>query len=41
MLVDRRDRGEPALLDQLAEQLGVVDDLVVAAELRVLVGRAC
>ena len=37
-LVDRRDRGQPALLDQPAEQLGVVDDLVVAADLRVLVG---
>ena len=36
LAVDRRDRGQPPLLHQLAQQLGVVDDLVVAAELRVL-----
>src|SRR4051812_20659645 len=36
LAVDRRDRGEPALLDQLAQQLRVVDDLVLAADLRVL-----
>jgi len=36
-LVDRLDRREVALGDELAQQLGVVDDLVVAAELRVLV----
>jgi hypothetical protein len=30
-------RGEPALADQPVEQLGVVHDLVVAAELRVFV----
>ncbi len=36
LLVDRVDRRELALLDQPGQQLGVVDDLVVAAELRVL-----
>jgi uncharacterized membrane protein YebE (DUF533 family) len=35
--VDRRDRDEVSLLDELAQQLRVVDDLVVPAELRVLV----
>ena len=33
-----RGRREAALAHQLGEQLGVVDDLVVAAEVRVLVG---
>src|SRR6476661_181637 len=36
LAVDRGDRREPALLHQGAEQLGVVDDLVLAADLRVL-----
>src|SRR5215203_4637362 len=36
LAVDRRDRGQPALLHQLAEQLRVVDDLVLPADLRVL-----
>ena len=36
LLVDRVDRGELAVLDQPGQQLGVVDDLVVAAELGVL-----
>ena len=39
--LDRRDRDQLALVDQVLEQLGVVDDLVVAAELRVLVARWC
>ena len=38
VLVDRLDGGEPPLLDQRGEQLGVVHDLVVPAELWVLVG---
>src|SRR5688500_18438219 len=37
LAVDRRDRHEPALLHELAEQLRGVDDLVVPAGLRVLV----
>ena len=37
LAVDRRHRGQPAGFDEMAQQLGVVDDLVVAAELRVLV----
>src|SRR5829696_3598629 len=36
LAVDRRDRRQPALLDELAEQLRVVHDLVVATGLRVL-----
>ena len=36
LLVDARDRGEAAFLDELVEQLRVVHDLEVAAELRVL-----
>src|ERR1700722_4009713 len=36
LLVDRVDRGELAVLDQLGQQLGVVDDLVVAPQLGVL-----
>src|SRR5439155_6270260 len=37
VLVDRLDRGESALFDEFAEQLSVVHDLVVPAQLRVLV----
>jgi hypothetical protein len=37
LLVDRRDRGELAVGDKPGQQLGVVHDLVVAAELGVLV----
>ena len=36
LLVDARDRGEAAFLDELVEQLRVVHDLEVTAELRVL-----
>src|SRR5664279_878509 len=38
-LVDRLDRREPSLGNQAAEQLRVVHDLEVTAELRVLVGQ--
>ncbi len=38
LLVDLVDRLQLALLDEAGQQLGVVDDLVVAAELRVLAG---
>ena len=37
LAVDRCHRCESARLDQVAEQLGVVHDLVVAAQLRVLI----
>ncbi len=37
--LDRRHRDQLALVHQVLEQLGVVDDLVVAAELRVLVAQ--
>ena len=37
----RPPRREPAVAHELGEQLGVVDDLVAAAEVRVLVRRAC
>ena len=36
LLLDRVDGGEFSFLDQPGEELGVVDDLVVPAELRVL-----
>jgi hypothetical protein len=36
--LDGRDRSQPALGDEAAQQLGVVHDLEVAAHLRVLVG---
>ena len=38
LLLDPFDRGDLALVDQPGQQLGVVDHLVVAAELRVLPG---
>ena len=37
LLLDRSVGVKPALLDELQEKIGVVDDLVVPAELRILV----
>ncbi|GAA2806581.1 hypothetical protein GCM10010470_47310 [Saccharopolyspora taberi] len=40
VLGDRSDRDEPLLADQLVQQLGVVHDLEVPAQLRVLIRQA-